>query len=57
MRVSLLLHDLLHVPVRFRVSISYAERVAFLVRDLLIFLVQELIQDQVRGSVHGGFFQ
>ena len=32
MRVPLLLYDLLHVYVRFRVSISYAERVAFLVR-------------------------
>ena len=28
MRETLFLSDLLHVPVRFRVSISYAERVA-----------------------------
>ena len=53
MRVPFLLYDLLHFSVRFCASISYAERVAFLVRDLVIFLGQELIQDQVRGPVHG----
>ena len=45
-RFPFLLYNLLRVPVRFRASISYAERVAFLVWDLVIFLVQELIQDQ-----------
>ena len=58
MRVSLLLYDFLHVPVRFCVSISYAERVALLVRfnqDIFQYdsCVHEMIQDQVRGPVHG----
>ena len=48
--------DLLHVPVRFRVSIYYADCVAFFVRDLSPGHISCAITDSgvVTGDIAGG---